>query len=128
MSSSSTADSDNPRATDDNPSTHSDNPPSTSSTLDTSPVDPEDSSGSVFSESENERDTSGESENETDFDDEKAQKVFDDWVISLPLVDRKMLAVLIMETIQKRTPLKSTAAALEAAWITGFNEKTIRQR
>ena len=124
LSSSSTADSDNPRATDDNPSTHSDNPPSTSSTLDTSPVDPEDGSGSVFSESENERDTSGESENETDFDDEKAQKAFDDWVFSLPLVDRKMLAVLIMETIQKRTPLKSTAAALEAAWITGFNEKT----
>ena len=31
-----------------------------------------------------------------------------------------------METLQKRFNIKSTAAALETAWITGFNEKTIR--
>ena len=36
-----------------------------------------------------------------------------------------MLAVIQMERLQKRTSLKSTAAVLEAAWITGFNEKTI---
>ena len=34
-----------------------------------------------------------------------------------------MLAVMLRETLQKRTNIKS---ALEAAWITGFNEKTIR--
>ena len=33
---------------------------------------------------------------------------------------------MLMETLQKRTNIKSIAAALEAAWITGFNEKTIR--
>ena len=36
-----------------------------------------------------------------------------------------MQAVMPMETLQKRTNIKSTAAALEAALITGFNEKTI---
>lgn len=38
-----------------------------------------------------------------------------------------MLAVMLMETVQKRFHVKSTAAALEAAWITGFNEKTVRK-
>ena len=36
-----------------------------------------------------------------------------------------MQAVMLMETLQKRTNMKSTAAALEVALITGFNEKTI---
>ena len=49
------------------------------------------------------------------------------WVVSLPLSGRKMLAVMLMETVQKRLNVKSTAAALEAAWITGFNEKTVRK-
>lgn len=30
-----------------------------------------------------------------------------------------------METLQKRFNIKATAAALEAAWIAGFNEKAI---
>ena len=34
-----------------------------------------------------------------------------------------MLAVMLMETLQKRTSIESIAAALEAAWI---NEETIR--
>jgi len=87
-----------------------------------------DDEGGVHSESENERGASGSSSDEdvSDFDSEKAQGIFDDWVVSLPLQSRKMLAVMLMETLQKRTNIKSTAAALEAAWITGFNEKTIR--
>ena len=36
-----------------------------------------------------------------------------------------MQAVMPVETLQKRTNIKSTTAALEAALITGFNEKTI---
>ena len=36
------------------------------------------------------------------------------------------LSVLLMETLQKRFKVKATAAALKAAWITGFNEKTVR--
>ena len=39
------------------------------------------------------------------------------WVLSLPLHDRKMLAVMLMETLQNRTNIKSTDTALEAAWI-----------
>ena len=38
-----------------------------------------------------------------------------------------MLAVMLMETLQKRRNIKSTAAALEAAWVTGFNEKWIQK-
>ena len=41
-------------------------------------------------------------------------------------MDRKIFSVLLMETLQKRFNIKAIAAALEAAWITGFNEKTIR--
>ena len=89
--------------------------------------DPSDDERSVRSESENKRDglESSNEEDVSDFDSEKAQGIFDDWVISLPLQDRKMLSVMLMEMLQKRTALKSTAAVLEAAWITGFNEKTI---
>ena len=56
----------------------------------------------------------------------KLKNVFDDRVLTLPLESRKMLSVLLMETFRKRFQMKITAAALEAAWITGFNEKTIR--
>lgn len=35
-----------------------------------------------------------------------------------------MLSVFMMQTLQKRN-IKATAVALEAAWITGFNEKTV---
>ena len=76
--------------------------------------------GSVHSESENERGASGSPSDEyvSDFDSEKVQDIFDDWVASLPLQSRKMLDVMLMETLQKRTNIKSTPAALEAAWIT----------
>ena len=72
-------------------------------------------------DSENERPDYSSSEDEFD-----PQTVFDDWVSSLRLYDRKMLAVLLSITLQKRFNLNSTSAALESAWITGFNEKTIR--
>ena len=47
------------------------------------------------------RDPSGTSDDEDDFDDEKAQGVFNEWVVSLPLNSRRMLAVMLMETLQK---------------------------
>ena len=64
-----------------------------------------DNESSVHSESKNERDGL---ENSSDkvmsvFDSENAQGVFDDWVISLPLLNRKILAVMLMETLQKGT-------------------------
>ena len=37
-----------------------------------------------------------------------------------------MLVVMLMETVQERFNVKSTTAALEAAWITGFDEKIMR--
>ena len=66
---------------------------------------------------ENKRVVSGSSCGEDISDSEKAQGIFDDWVISLPLQSHKMLAAMLMETLQKRTNIKSIAAALEAAWI-----------
>ena len=47
-------------------------------------------------------------------------------LVFLCRVKRCYVAVMLMEILQKRTNIKSVAAALEAAWITGFNEKTIR--
>lgn len=88
------------------------------------------------SDSENERPRNDDSENERPRDDGEhssdeedefdAQQAFDDWIVSLKLIDRKMLSVLLTNTLQKRFNIKATAAALESAWITGFNEKTVR--
>ena len=50
--------------------------------------------------------------------------MFDDWIVSLLLYDQKILAVSLRETLLKRFKIKSTAAALKATWITGFNKKT----
>ena len=72
-------------------------------------------------DSENERPDYSSSEEEFD-----PQAVFDDWVSSLCLHDRKMLAVMLFMTLQKRLKFTKLSSALESAWITGFNEKTIR--
>ena len=75
-------------------------------------------------DSENER-PGDDSEHSSDTEDEfDLQQAFDDWIVSLKLVDRKILSVLLSQTLQKRFNIKATAAALESAWITGFNEKT----
>ena len=78
------------------------------------------------SESENDRDSES-SSSESDFDDEKAQSIFDDWMVSLPALNRKTLAVLLMESFRNRQKMNVTDAAKEAASITGYNEKTVRQ-
>ena len=77
------------------------------------------------SKSKNERDDRSDvssGSDDSDFDNEKAQVKLDDWVVSLPLYNRKMLAVMLMETLQKRMKIGST----QAAWITRFNEKTVQ--
>ena len=76
--------------------------------------------GARNSGSENDSDES------TEFDDEKAQGVFDDWMISLPAMQRKMLSVLLFQSFRTRQAMNVTDAAQEAASITGFNEKTVR--
>lgn len=91
-----------------------------------SPIITDEEGGPESSGCENERpgdheDSSSDSEGEFD-----PQLAFDNWIVGLSLLDRKTLSVLLMETLQKRFNIKATAAALEAAWITGFNEKTIR--
>ena len=67
-------------------------------------------------DSENERPDYSSSEEEFD-----SQDALDDWVTSLCLYDRKMLAVMFSLTLQKHFKLTATAAALESAWVTGFN-------
>lgn len=71
-------------------------------------------------ESENERHDYYSSEDELD-----PQTAFHNWFSSLKLLDRKMLAVMLSVILPKRFNLTSTSGPLEAAWITGFNEKTI---
>lgn len=82
--------------------------------------------------SDEERPGHSDSENENPYhsgsssDEFDEQTVFDDWVVGLPLHDRKMLSVMLCVTLQKRFKMTATASALEAAWISGFNEKTVR--
>ena len=47
-------------------------------------------------------------------------------MVSLPALQRKTLAVLLMESFKKRQNMGVMDAAQEAASITGFNEKTVR--
>jgi len=71
--------------------------------------------------SENDR---GSSESfESDFGDDEAQDIFDDWVVSLPALQRKTRAVLLMQSFRTRQKMST---GQEAASITGFNEKTVR--
>jgi len=78
-------------------------------------------SPSYVSDSENERPDYSSSDEEFE-----PQQIFDEWVTGLSLYDQKMLSVMLSVTLQKRFSIKATRAALESAWITGFNEKTIR--
>ena len=54
------------------------------------------------------------------------QDVFDDWVMGLQKGDRKMLAVCLFTTFQKRQKISVMDGAQEAASITGFNKRTVR--
>ena len=79
------------------------------------------------SESENERGSDDSSSDEEEFTDERAQESFDKFVVSLPSVQRKTLAVLLMHSFATRQKMKMTDAAREAGSITGFNERTVRK-
>ena len=80
------------------------------------------------SESENDRGESDSSGDESgDFGKEQAQDVFDDFMVGLPSLERKTLAVLLMQSFQDRQKMGSRDAAKEAASITGFNERTVRK-
>ena len=52
--------------------------------------------------------------------------MFDEWMVSLRLDQRKMLAVILMETFKNRWELNAKDAATEAGSVVGFNEKTVR--
>ena len=79
------------------------------------------------SESENERGDLSSSDEAAEFGDEEAQDTFDDFVLSLPLIQRKTLAVLLMQTFQVRQKMPIADAAQEAASISGFNERTVHR-
>ena len=58
---------------------------------------------------------------------ERMQAVVDDFMVSLPSVQRKTLAVLLMHSFKVRQNMKVIDAAVESGSITGFNERTVRQ-
>jgi len=60
---------------------------------------------------------------ESDSGDDEAQDIFEDWVVSLPALQRKTRAVLLMQSFRTRQKMST---GQEAASITGFNEKTVR--
>lgn len=64
---------------------------------------------------------------EGEFDDDKAQSIFDDFMVALPLYYRRMLAVVLMESFRKRQQMNIKEAAQETGSIVGWNEKTVRK-
>ena len=60
---------------------------------------------------------------ESNFEDEKAQSKFDDWMVSLPDLHWKLW--LSFDGVSQK--MNVTDAAQEPSSITGYNEKTVRQ-
>ena len=67
------------------------------------------------------------SDDKDEFHEEKAQTCFDDWMVSLPSLDRKMLAVSLSQSFIKRQKMNQTDAVRETASFVGVNEKTVRK-
>lgn len=65
--------------------------------------------------------------NEGVFDEEKAQEVFEAWMLSQPYYARRMLAVMLTEMFRRRYELGQIAASQEAAVITGWSYQTVRR-
>ena len=55
------------------------------------------------------------------------QELFDDWMVSLRLDQRKMLSVILMETFKSRMKMSAKDAATDSGSVVGFNEKTVRR-
>ena len=77
--------------------------------------------------SENSDSEASESDEEGVFDQQRAQEIFDDYMLSLPLELRRMLGVILMESFKTRQKMNVKDAAKEAGSIVGFNEKTVRR-
>ena len=54
------------------------------------------------SDSENDRGDNSSSDDDSEFNDDKAQDIFDDWIISLSIPNRKMLSVLLFHSFRIR--------------------------
>ena len=97
-------------------------------------VDPDDSTPLTESGSESGSETKGENErgesssdDKANFGEEQAQEVFDDFMVSLPSLQRKTLAVLLMQSFKMRQKMATVDAAQEAASIIGLNKRTVRR-
>ena len=77
--------------------------------------------------SENSDHEGSDSEEEAEFTQEKAQEIFDEWMVSMRLDQRRMLAVILIESFKTRQRMNVKEAAQEAGSIVGFNEKTVRR-
>ena len=67
-----------------------------------------------------------ESEDDT-FDDDHAQDVFVKFILSLPLDDQQMLAVLLAESFRTTQGMGVVDAAREAGSIVSYSDKTVRK-
>ena len=60
------------------------------------------------------------------FDGDAVLEVFDNFVLSLPVDDRCMLAVLLMESFRKRQKMQVVDEAREAGSIVGYSDRKVR--
>lgn len=100
-------------------------------TTSTLPTEPSAGASSARTEPEEEEDRPDNSDSsgsdmeiEEEFTEERAQEIFDDFVVALPRDVRRMLAVILMESFKK---MQVVAAATEAGSIMGYNERTVRK-
>ena len=77
--------------------------------------------------SENNDSELSEGEEEKEVDQQRAQEIFDDWMVSLRLDQRWMLVVILMESFKCRQRMNVKDATQKAGLIVGFSEKTVRR-
>ena len=92
------------------------------------PAVPDDSTISPHDEDSLEEHESSDGESDfEDFTEEKAQKIFNDSVITLPRDIHHVMAVVLMESLKKQQKMQVVDAAREAALITGYNERIVQK-
>ena len=72
----------------------------------------------------------GESDGEDyhgDFTSDDARACYDDWLVTLPKENMKMMAMMLYDSYIERFGLLQTKAAAEVALLLGINEKTVRR-
>ena len=103
-------------------------------TTSTLPSEPSEASNGTTEQEEKDRLNDSDSNSDdsdmdvnVEFNEERAQEIFDDFIVVLPRDVRRMLSVILMESFKKKQKMQVVSAATEAGSIMGYNERTVRK-